>query len=107
MKYILLTTLLLAQLFALSPEAQKTIAKGKALFEGSGCTNCHEREDYHEIRGGPSLKGVTSRRSIAYIRDAIVYPEKDTAKNFKEGMMPKFDFSPEEVTALIIYLGTL
>ena len=61
--------------FTLSDDAA-VIAAGKAVFDAKGCGACHQ---FGSKLVGPDLKGLTERRSPAWIaKEMIKYPEQMT-----------------------------
>jgi quinoprotein glucose dehydrogenase len=65
-------TLAAAPLFAQGGDA----AKGKALFESSGCLNCHRINDKGS-RMGPNLSDVGDRRTPERLQRSIVAPDEE------------------------------
>ena len=55
-----------------SPVAAALAVKGEALFKAKGCTACHA---YGKRLTGPDLKGVTRRRTAAWMESQILHPE--------------------------------
>ena len=100
-----------------------TYARGKQIFDGSGCIGCHT------VRGrggavGPDLSevGDSSRyvkvptsqhhdlvarfrgnETVAYLYEAVRWPSAQPART----TMPDFGFTDEEVVALVVYLKSL
>jgi putative heme-binding domain-containing protein len=56
--------------------AQSGPAKGKALFENSGCLNCH-RVDEKGSRLGPNLSDIGGRRTPERLQQSIVAPDEE------------------------------
>lgn len=56
-----------------SPVAAALATKGEALFKSKGCTACHA---YGKRLTGPDLKGVTRRRTAAWMEAQILHPER-------------------------------
>lgn len=80
---------------------------GAKIAQREGCLNCHSTAAGVTIVG-PSLAGVTAGKSHAYLKDALVAPDKDIATGFFPGVMPKFDaLTSDEVNAVIDYLKTI
>jgi cytochrome c oxidase subunit 2 len=80
---------------------------GKDLFAGTaGCTSCHTTGTDTIV--GPGLAGMASK-SKAYLKDALMNPDKDVASGFYPGIMPssKGALSDEEVDSIVDYLKTL
>lgn len=76
--------------------------KGKKLFEGEGCMNCHNFKG--EGGGvGPDLTEVTNRRSDEWIRDQL----NDARVHYPDSPMPSFAYlSDRQKSAIIKYLKT-
>lgn len=51
-------------------------ARGKALFESSGCYDCH-RIDTRGSRLGPNLTDIGGRRTLDRLRQALVAPDEE------------------------------
>ncbi|SFE02122.1 cytochrome c oxidase subunit II [Roseivivax sediminis] len=97
-------------------EGETLAATGARLFTEAGCSGCHaEASQVH----APDLSGLFGRdrplangdivtADTAYIRDAILLPERDIAAGF-EPIMPNFTGILEdgEVEALVAYIRTL
>ncbi len=82
-------------------------ADGGAIFAANGCGSCHTLGAANATGTvGPDLDQI-SRPQAAYVRDAIVDPNKAIASGFSPDIMPD-DFgdklSPEELDALVEYL---
>jgi cytochrome c oxidase cbb3-type subunit III len=56
-------------------------ARGGAVYARSGCSNCHIVEG-RGFAYGPALSDVGERRSVAYLRQAIVRPESALPEGF-------------------------
>ena len=54
--------------------AAADIAKGQATFAAKGCTACHKVGGGKLV--GPDLKGVTARRSQAWLETMILEPDR-------------------------------
>ncbi len=104
---------LLLLLLSASPDsgaASGDAAKGKSIFD-SQCSVCHTIGGGTKL--GPDLKGVTSLRSEAWLRDFISNPDHmiksgDSAANsllkeFHGLEMPALGLSPEQVGDVIAY----
>jgi putative heme-binding domain-containing protein len=61
-----------APLFAQGGDA----AKGKALFESSGCLNCHRVNDKGS-RMGPNLSDIGDKRTAERLQRSIVAPDEE------------------------------
>ena len=88
---------------ALAAEGSGTASDGKALLE-KNCGRCHSLE----ATGESPLKGAPPLREV-YLR----YPIEQLEEGFAEGMgsrhrdMPQIQFSPEEVSGILNYLGSI
>jgi cytochrome c len=88
---------------ALAADASGDEISGKALLE-KHCSRCHGIE----ATGGSPLKGAPPLREI-YLK----YPIEQLEYGFAEGMgsrhreMPQIQFSTEEVSAILSYLGSI
>ncbi|MCY4418632.1 MAG: c-type cytochrome [Cytophagales bacterium] len=91
---------------------QILIDEGKGLFE-ENCTVCHK---IHEKYVGPALKDVHKRRSTDWFRSFVRNSQKmieggdpianQLYKEFNQTQMTSFDFSDQELDALIAYIAT-
>jgi cytochrome c551/c552 len=85
------------------------IERGKKLFASKTCSACHHM-DRKVV--GPPLRGVTSRREAAWLKQMIQEPDRmlkedPEAKKLLEEYktpMPKLALSDEEADALMSYL---
>ncbi|HIQ27236.1 MAG TPA: cytochrome c oxidase subunit II [Sulfurovum sp.] len=77
--------------------------KGKELYEANGCAGCHSI-DSDAILVGPSLKGIGAKRDAAYLKDAILHPDKDVPEGFTAGVMPPFTLPDADVSEIIRYM---
>ncbi len=77
--------------------------KGKELYESNGCAGCHSI-DTDSILVGPSLKSIGSKYDAAYLKDAIIAPDKDVPEGFTAGVMPPFALPDADVSAIIKYI---
>jgi cytochrome c oxidase subunit 2 len=89
---------------------------GKTLLANNGCTSCHSMGS--ETLVGPGFKGIVGRSvktnngtltsNRAYLKDAILSPDKDVVDGFPAGMMPPSAgvLSEEQVNQIIDYLST-
>ena len=57
-------------------------AKGRRIYESSGCAGCHRIGDEGSIFG-PDLSRVGAGRSIEYLRESIVNPSADIPEEFE------------------------
>ena len=87
---------------------------GKALFAETvigtqaGCSTCHSLDG--SVVVGPSMQGVGSRETEAYIRESILDPNADLVEGFPADTMPNVwgtELSGEQVDQLVAYLVTL
>jgi mono/diheme cytochrome c family protein len=80
-----------------------TVARGHAIIEHN-CARCHAitMEDSSHHEEAPPFRVVVTR-----------YPPEDLAEALAEGIvsghpdMPEFVFQPDEIEAILAYLGTL
>ena len=96
--------------------AVRDLDRGRALMESEGCLSCHST-DGSEV-AGPTLKGVAGRKvrladgteataDDAYLREAILDPEKFLVVGY-DPIMPSYDhLSEEDVQAMIDYMHAL
>lgn len=91
-------------------------ATGQRLFQSLGCSTCH-RDDAQGR--GPSLAGIYGAQvqladggavtvDDAYIRESILYPQRQIVAGY-EGIMPTYQgrVSEEQLLALIAYIRSL
>jgi putative heme-binding domain-containing protein len=64
-----------ARLTAVSPQGDD-VARGKTLFESSGCFDCH-RIAVRGSRLGPDLSDIGSRRTAERLKAALVTPDAE------------------------------
>ena len=88
-----------------SKESAK-LSRGEQIFNDKGCSGCHATKD-DSVLVGPSLKGIGKKYDDAYLKDAVLNPNKDVAKGFAPGIMPPYKFSDKDVAELVKYLKTL
>ncbi len=86
-------------------------ADGKAIFtsEQGNCFTCHTLADA-EADGtiGPNLDEVLADKDEAFIRDAIVDPNKEIANGYQADVMPPNygeTLQPDQIDALTTYLS--
>jgi cytochrome c551/c552 len=87
-------------------------AQGEKLFKAKGCTACHA---FDKRITGPALKGVTERRTAAWMEQQILHPEIMThqdpiSKQLLATYMVQMSnqgLKPEEAKAVIEYLKKL
>lgn len=83
----------------------KKISKGEAVYDANGCSGCHSITD-DSVLVGPSLMGIGSKFDNAYLKDAIVNPDKDVPEGFYPGVMPPFNhLSDEDVKELLNFIA--
>ncbi|HYJ32436.1 MAG TPA: cytochrome c [Candidatus Binatia bacterium] len=95
-----------------SPVEPAMAEKGEGLFKTKGCTACHA---YDKRITGPALKGVTQRRTAAWMEQQILHPEVMTKQDpiSKQLLgtymvqMSNQGLKPEEAKAVIEYLKKL
>ena len=51
-------------------------SRGKALFDSSGCFDCHRIDDKGS-RLGPDLSGIGDRRTLERLQQALVAPDEE------------------------------
>jgi cytochrome c5 len=94
------------------PEA----AKGKLVFIQTGCNACHMSptvgKDYPDLRGlyGSEVKlkdGTTVVADEAYLREAILEPNKKVVAGYQPSMPPYGYLKEEQVNQLIAYIKSL
>ena len=78
------------------------VRKGRDVFTDRGCSACHG-DDGTGTALAPSLVGITSKLS----KDRLAALLHSPNARMKAGGMPTVDASPQEMDALIAYLGTL
>jgi mono/diheme cytochrome c family protein len=78
------------------------VPKGKNIFNERGCSACHG-ENGAGTALAPSLVGITKKLS----QDRLIALLHDPSPRMKAGGMPTVDASPDEMAALIAYLGAL
>ncbi len=89
---------------------QELISAGQTLFNNN-CKVCHA---IHEQVVGPALAGVTARRPTDWLYSFIRNSQKmiqsgdeyavSLYQEYNQTMMPSFDFSDEELNALLAYI---
>jgi cytochrome c oxidase subunit II len=97
--------------------AQDPVARGKALFESTGCGGCHSIDGSPKI--GPTLKGIygstvvladgkTVKADDDYLRASLEEPNAQLVKGFQP-IMPTFkgQLKPDELEAVIAYMKSL
>ena len=85
---------------------------GEALFTEKGCTACHTIGGGDLV--GPDLQGVTERRTEEWLTQWLSAPDQMLASDpdaqamlakYNNVPMPNLGLKPDEVAALITYLG--
>ena len=84
------------------PDAAE-IPKGQQIYEDNGCAGCHSI-DTDATLVGPALKGIGTKYDTAYLKDAIVNPDKDVPTGFYPGVMPPFALPDADVAELVKYM---
>jgi cytochrome c oxidase subunit 2 len=96
-KIIFVCTILLGAGAAFATES--IVEKGKAIVEENGCIACHAPEGAAKPLGESAKAGDDQ-----HLRDALLEPTKvlgdDTA-------MPVYEFTDEEIQAIIAYMRSL
>jgi ubiquinol-cytochrome c reductase cytochrome b subunit len=82
--------------------ANPLIAQGKKVFDSHACSACHG-EGGVGTPMAPQLTGIGGKFAPQQLQDLFQHP---TAK-MDAGGMPHFQFTPEEMKALIAYLDSL
>lgn len=92
------------------PESEEAIALGRQLFTGN-CTVCHA---INEQVVGPALAGIHERRPVpwtkAFIKNSQQVIQSGDAyavnlfNEYSKTVMPSFNFSDEELNAVIAYI---
>lgn len=86
-------------------EKEVAKSKGHELYDMNGCSGCHSI-DTDTILVGPGLKGIGEKHDVQYLKDAILNPNKDVPEGFTPDVMPPFNMSDEDVSALVDYIKT-
>ncbi len=84
--------------------ADVVISKGQELYESNGCAGCHSIDTDAKLVG-PSLMGIGDKYDAAYLKDAIVNPDKDIPAGFTAGVMPPFPMSDADVAEVLKYFN--
>lgn len=77
-------------------------AQGRTLVQQRGCIGCHVVEGQGGTMG-PSLDGVSDRRSEAFVFQQL----RDPKANNPATLMPTLGLAPAELEAIWVYLQTL
>jgi cytochrome c oxidase subunit 2 len=93
---------------AMSPgeEGGAAMSRGQQLYEENGCAACHA-SDSDATLVGPTLKAIGEKYDAAYLKDALVNPDKDIPAGFFPGVMPPYALSDEDAAELVKYLQEL
>ncbi len=102
----------------LNPKVVPFKPKGLEIMENNGCLGCHSLDGSTLV--GPTIKDIYNTkvtvttdtikkelvRNDAYLKDAILVPNKDVVDGFYPGIMPAFKgvISDEDVNEIIKYL---
>jgi mono/diheme cytochrome c family protein len=86
----------------LAVSSDPLVPKGKGIFNDRGCSACHGDNGAGSPLA-PSLVGITRK----FPPDRLAALLHDPSPRMKAGGMPTVDASPEEMNALIAYLGSL
>lgn len=95
------------------PSYEELVARGREVFESSGCAACHEgRPGAADAAGAPALDAVVEHRTFPWIYNMVVHPDSmlrndPTAKTLLgryEGRMRDVDVTPWEALLLYEYL---
>jgi cytochrome c551/c552 len=95
-----------------SPVDAAAAAAGEKLFSTKGCTACHA---WGRKMTGPDLKGVTMRRTAAWMENQILHPDVMTKTDpISHGLfaqfalqMPNQGLTPEQAKQVIEHLKKL
>lgn len=96
--------------------AKRDLNVGRKLMEAEGCLSCHST-DGSEI-AGPTLQNISGRKVVlkngsevtaddAYLKEAIIEPEKQMVKGYDNIMPPYPQLKEEDVKAMIDYMHSL
>jgi len=80
------------------------VSKGQELYEANGCSGCHSI-DTDATLVGPSLKGIGEKYDSAYLKDAILHPNKDVPAGFTAGVMPASSMSEADAMEIVNYFN--
>jgi mono/diheme cytochrome c family protein len=76
------------------------IARGRKLFFESNCYGCHRIEGMSDGVLGPDLSEAGKKFKPDYLMESITEPRANLASSF----MPKFNLSPADVKAMVVFL---
>jgi mono/diheme cytochrome c family protein len=90
------------------PASKGDPAAGKRLFEAQGCGGCHAFSAAGTSASvGPNLDEALKGKSLGFVRESIVDPNKEIAKGYPPNVMPQ-DFgqklSAKEIDDLVAFL---
>lgn len=89
-----------------TPVDERLAKQGEQLFKDKGCSACHT---FGRKLTGPDLRGVTSRRTAAWIEHQILHPDVMTKEDpISRGLlaqfmlqMPNQGLTPDEARAVV------
>lgn len=82
-------------------------SQGESVYRREGCSSCHEIFG-NGASYGPSLDGVGSYRSAAWLHQYLRAPRPGVGKKPYRLRMPAYDKLPvEDLDALVAFLGAL
>jgi len=86
--------------------AETKMSEGQIAFEENGCNGCHSTDG--SVLVGPSMKGL-SAKSDAYLKDALLNPDKDIAEGYSAGIMQSYSgvLSDKQVNDIVNYIKGL
>jgi cytochrome c oxidase subunit 2 len=83
-------------------------AAGKAVFNDSGCGNCHTlKAAGAKGKIGPDLDKALKGKDAAFVRESIVDPNAEIAKGFAPGIMPQTygeQLTSKQIADLVAFL---
>lgn len=102
----------------LNPKVVPFKPKGLEIMENNGCISCHSLNGSTLV--GPTFKDIFNKevsltrgsekrkmlRNDAYLKDAILYPDKDIVDGYYPGIMPAYKgvINEEDLNSVIKYL---
>ena len=78
------------------------VAQGRGIFQEHGCSGCHGDVGLGGVVG-PNLTGITTKFPEAQLVDLLHHPNAQ----MRAGNMPSVDISPDQMKALLAYLGVI
>lgn len=96
--------------------AQTPEGRGQTLVTQNGCLGCHSVDGsagtgptWFRLYGEPAqlADGSTVTADDAYIKESILQPQAKIVAGFESVLMPKFEFSDEQIADIIAYIKTL